>query len=96
VDAATRSGNTPLALAAAAGHERVVRTLAAAGANLEARNALGNTPLLAAVTAHQDAVAKTLIELGASTRVRNSAGQNALDLARRSGATGLVAWIEER
>ena len=90
-EAKSKTGNTPLLLAAGAGRIEVVRELLAAGANIEARNSLDNTPLLAAVVGRQVATAKLLIEKGANTRIRNGASMSVGDLAKQAGDPALIA-----
>ena len=56
---------TPLHLAAAGGHDQCVAALAAAGADLAARDVLGAAPLASAAAENRCATAKLLLEAGA-------------------------------
>jgi hypothetical protein len=87
---------TPLILASAYGPVDVVRALVDAGANVNAREARGMTPLMyAAATDHGDIeIAKLLVARGADVHVKTPEGESALDWARKSGATPLVALLQ--
>ena len=65
VELTDASGNTLLMLAAYHGHATTVRSLAGAGALVDALNDRGQTPLAGAVFKGEDEVVATLLELGA-------------------------------
>ena len=75
--AKTESGLTPLHHAARQGHVEAVEALAAAGAELEAREArFGNTPLLMAVRGAKRGAAVALLEAGADLEARDRRQDN--------------------
>jgi hypothetical protein len=73
-----------------------VKTLIAAGANVNAKDARGLTPLMFSVaTDHGDInVLKTLVTAGADVNARSLAGETALDWAQKAGATPAVAELK--
>ncbi|MFI7440130.1 ankyrin repeat domain-containing protein [Nonomuraea indica] len=80
----------PLCAAAAWDRLEVIRTLLAAGADVNGREAGGWTALLwAAANGHADA-ARLLVEAGAEVDTANDDGDTPLTLAARRGALGVV------
>jgi len=83
-DDADPEGRTPLHLAVAHGHARVLSALLDAKANVEATDAKGNTPLHYAAGYGRGAEVSMLLEAGANRDARNATGKTALDLCRLS------------
>jgi ankyrin repeat protein len=77
---------TALLMAAPFGPPELIRTLLAAGADVNARDVRGMTPLMLAVaTDRQDpAVIRMLLEHGADTTIKSNLGETAGDWARRA------------
>ena len=92
VDAVTRHGVTPLALASAGGHAAVVETLLDGGADPNRASPQGETPLMvAARTGVVDSV-EALLRHGAGVDVREGwRGQTALMWAAAEGHAAVVA-----
>ena len=78
------SGNTPLHVAAARGHGRVLAVLLARGACVSARNAEGKTPIALA----KDASTKAAISREVTRRKCASASANANASSERGGVCG--------
>lgn len=86
------SGSTPLHRAAFFGHEAVIGTLIAGGADCEARNRFGLSALhLAALRGHLR-IMTLLLGQGADIRAQTQGGKTALHLAAKRGEEGIV-WI---
>ncbi len=87
---------TPLLLAAAYGPDAVVKSLIAAGADVNVKDARGMTPLMLAVSNdHGDpAVVSTLLSAGAKLDPKSLAGETAMDWALKSGQTSRVAALK--
>jgi ankyrin repeat protein len=87
---------TPLFLASTFGPLDIVKTLLAAGANVNVKDARGLTPLMASIaTDHGDVnIVKTLLAAGADVNAKSLAGETALDWAKKSGATPIVAELK--
>lgn len=86
------SGSTPLHRAAFFGHEVVIGTLIAAGADPEARNRYGLSALhLAALRGHLRIVTH-LLGQGADISAQTQGGKTALHLAAKRGEEGIV-WM---
>lgn len=72
-------GQTPLWLAAAKGHEAIVRLLIKEGADIHIKDKHGRTPLLLAAMKGHEAILQLLLNKGADTRmVNNRARPNAV------------------
>lgn len=83
-DVDTNSGYhryTSLAIAAAQGHEAVVRFLLAKGANIDAADLSGDTALMSATYMRRDAVVPLLVENGANTNLQDGYGRPAITFA---------------
>jgi uncharacterized protein len=80
IDAVNDAGDTALHSAVALGYDRVVESLAQAGANLSVANKRGQTPL-AMLTGGKTATVR------APGRTNRSAQQSTIDLLRKLGAT---------
>ncbi len=90
IDAAIANGTTPLMKASHTGQGAIVRTLIAAGAQRDARNADGNNALwLACVGNHLDVV-DMLIDSGIDINNRNDNGATPLMYASSSGKVAIV------
>ena len=83
VNARTRHGDLPIALAAYAGQAEVVRRLRAAGAVLDAPRSW--TPLIYAATGGQDEIVRYLLAEGAEINAGSPNGTTALMMAIREG-----------
>jgi len=84
VDARDASGvNAPLALASRCGHERVVRALIGAGADVNAADADGTTALMAACHHRRVACAEVLVTAGADVNARSKDGRTPLSASCR-------------
>ncbi|KXZ43356.1 hypothetical protein GPECTOR_93g626 [Gonium pectorale] len=91
--AATEDGDTPLHLAAAAGHLGIIEDLLQAGADLECRGKDAYTPLhMAAERGQADAV-RSLLERGASPAAVTQFGSTPLQLAVHEGNVGVLEAI---
>jgi uncharacterized protein len=88
---------TALHFAARDGNERLVRSLLAAGADVEAVDVFGNTPLWRAVrnTGTGLAPMTVLLHHGADPGHENHSGISPLDLARESGEKDVLALLEQ-
>uniref|UniRef100_A0ABZ3NPR6 Ankyrin repeat and SOCS box protein 3-like n=1 Tax=Gadus morhua TaxID=8049 RepID=A0ABZ3NPR6_GADMO len=87
------NGKTAVFMAAAEGHTDVVKLLAAAGANINVKDASGLTPLLAAVSNYKPATAMALIRKGGAVHVTDASGQSCLHLASAKGSSELVSML---
>lgn len=81
VDARTKEGYTPLALAVAAGYEVIVRILLNAGANIAAKDNKGRTIFMWALHGRNHQVLELLLKLNADIDLRDDDGSTALLLA---------------
>jgi ankyrin repeat protein len=90
VDAASRSGFTPLVFAIVKGHVPSIRTLLTAGANPNVTLQSGARPVIVAMQFKHTAAALALLEGGADLNVRDRAGNTALHLAAQVGDLKLV------
>jgi len=73
-----------LLVAAAEGHEQIVRALCAANADVNLPDAHGSTPLMEAARAGAGGIVQLLVEAQADARVRDQHGRDALLLACQS------------
>ena len=88
-EAESNSGGTPLFLAAADGHEPVVRQLLEAGADTAAKDKFGETALAMAAVEDHEPVVKLLLENGAQDE-----DGTALAFAKAKGYTSIVSLLE--
>uniref|UniRef100_H3CTL6 Ankyrin repeat and sterile alpha motif domain containing 6 n=1 Tax=Tetraodon nigroviridis TaxID=99883 RepID=H3CTL6_TETNG len=95
VDCTDEEGNTALQLAAASGHETLVRFLLRKGASVDSRNNYGWTPLMHAARFGHLTVAHILLENGADINGRNRLGASVLTMAARGGHTHVVKLLLE-
>ena len=103
-------GATPFFLASVAADVQLMRTLAAAGADISARGKGNNTALMVAAGAAQDATTrrseedlqsaaeavKLLVQLGADVNAKNDDGQTAMHAAAFNGADQIVGFLAAR
>eukprot|EP01113_Clastostelium_recurvatum_P005914 TRINITY_DN1265_c0_g1_i4.p1 TRINITY_DN1265_c0_g1~~TRINITY_DN1265_c0_g1_i4.p1 ORF type:complete len:469 (+),score=106.95 TRINITY_DN1265_c0_g1_i4:260-1666(+) len=93
IEAATRSGFTPLHMACGKGHVEVLQTLIAHGAFVESRNRNGSTPLhTAAQKGHAHAV-EALIKHKANIEATNNNGVTPLNSASHKGHVEVVRCL---
>lgn len=95
VDGTDEEGNTALMLAAAGGHEQLVRFLLRKGASVDRRNHYGWTPLMQAARFGHLTVAHLLLENGAEINGRNRLGASVLTMAARGGHAHLAKLLLE-
>ena len=83
---------TPLIMAAPFGSAELVKTLLAAGANVNARDIRGMTPLMLAVATDRQntAVIRALIAKHSNPNIKSVSGETALDWALKIGATDAI------
>ncbi|XP_067651536.1 ankyrin repeat and SAM domain-containing protein 6-like [Haliotis asinina] len=93
VDSVDDDGNTPLQVAAANGHESVVRELIMKGAALDKPNVFGWTPLMQACRYGHSNVVGTLLQNQADINAINRYGASALTLAARGGHVATVGIL---
>lgn len=91
IDSVDGSGQTPLAVAVASGHEDVAAYLIARGADVNAADQYGNTPLHIAARWDRPRCAEVLVQSGAHSASRNTSGLFPLDVALERGRENLVA-----
>ena len=91
----TRTGRTPLHIAAMANAPILIAALVAAGADVEARDRDGFTALHAAAFKNSVAAIAALLEAGAGLEERNYDGRTPLQVANQGdSAAALVALLE--
>jgi ankyrin repeat protein len=83
---------TPMAIAAAHGHLRIVRLLLTP-ANLNAKNHQGFTPVMGAAMNDQLDVVKELANQGADLELATNNGHRALHLAAEIGALSIIKFL---
>ena len=88
-------GNTPLAVAAAAGRRRVVALLLDRGADIDRPDLRGATPLLKAVKAGRRGVVRLLVRRGADVGRSDEKGVTPLAAAAFNGSDALVGLLLE-
>lgn len=93
INAADRTGLTPLHSAAFIGLPAAVPMLLEAGANLEARDEFGDTPLHTAAMKGRVDMVQALIEAGADVTARNNAGRTPKDQAEYYGMPEAAAML---
>ena len=96
VNATTKSGQTPLILAAQNGHDKVVELLLGAGANVKAVNTRGASALFMAAQEGHDKAVKLLLKKGADAKTVNANGTSALFMAVKKGYHEVVKLLLEK
>jgi ankyrin repeat protein len=89
----TLAGYTPLAAAAVRGHEKVIKLLLAAGADIEAQSSRGDTPLAIAAQRGRTGAVELLLKKGAAIDSANKAGNTALIMAAANGHAEVVKTL---
>jgi hypothetical protein len=92
---ANEYGDTPLSLAARAGHEGIVRLLLDRGANVNSEDYQGHSPLFLAVRAGHKGMVRLLLDRGADVNRAGYWGNPPLSLAVRTGHEGIVQLVHE-
>jgi ankyrin repeat protein len=95
IDSRSRSGNTPLLLAAHAGAPAAIRQLVADGADLEVRNSVGDTALIAAIRAGDLKCSELLLVAGANVNTRNDRFESAQSLIKQLGDPHWIELLEK-
>uniref|UniRef100_H2XQR8 SAM domain-containing protein n=1 Tax=Ciona intestinalis TaxID=7719 RepID=H2XQR8_CIOIN len=90
VETTDADGNSLLHIAAANGHEEVVRILLIKGASLDRSNSFGWTPLMQAARYGNESVAHYLLNNKAKINVTTPMGISALTLATYGGHTKMI------
>jgi ankyrin repeat protein len=93
VNAADRSGNTPLIWAARAGQTEAVKVLLAAGADVNLKNLAGLTPLMDAARRGYSETSKLLLKKGADVNATTDYGLTALMLTAWNGHFEVVQLL---
>ena len=96
INARDYNGYDPLMIAAARGHDLIVRQLLAFGADPAHTNKHGNNALILAMYDAHRPVVKTLLEKGGEKQllVKNNLGQTPLDFARALNNPELLELLE--
>jgi len=76
-----------------AGHQDVVNTLIARGADIDARSTNGSSPLMMAAREGHAEIAQLLVKLGANTAIKNDWGDDALVWAMRNGNPQIAKMV---
>ncbi|GAB1288490.1 Ankyrin repeat and SAM domain-containing protein 6 [Apodemus speciosus] len=95
VDCSDEAGNSALQLAAAGGHEPLVRFLLRRGASVNSRNHYGWSALMQAARCGHASVAHLLLDHGADVNAQNRLGASVLTVASRGGHLGVVKLLLE-
>ncbi|XP_058158605.1 LOW QUALITY PROTEIN: ankyrin repeat and SAM domain-containing protein 6 [Dasypus novemcinctus] len=95
VDCSDEAGNTALQLAAAGGHEPLVRVLLRRGAAVNSRNHYGWSALMQAARSGHVSVAHLLLDHGADVNAQNRLGASVLTVASRGGHLGVAKLLLE-
>lgn len=96
IEAADKTGRTPLHEAAAGGHEALVRLLIDQGAEISAADEDERTPLHFAAGEGQEAVARLLMDLGANISDADKQGRTPLHLAAMRGQQAVARLLIDR
>ncbi|MFV0679834.1 ankyrin repeat domain-containing protein [Ottowia sp.] len=94
-------GVSPLMIAAQQGHLELLRTLLAAGANINLSNEYGATALMKAAEYGRLEGVKLLVDQGADMGRKDHRGQTALDIAQsvivqKDGYPKVIAYLKEK
>src|SRR5688500_17944316 len=93
--ATPRPDTVALLLAVREGKPDTVRTLIAAGADVNARDEAGNTALIEAARFGHEDIARNLIAARADVGVANNAGETALAVALRNGHEVIALMLRQ-
>jgi len=93
IEARTRSGETPLMLAAESGMENTVKMFLERNANIEATANDGSTALHRAIRTSKPKVVKLLINEGANVEAADAEGDTALNLAAMYSSEEMVKLL---
>ncbi|RTE69552.1 hypothetical protein BHE90_016067 [Fusarium euwallaceae] len=96
IDASDSHGQTPLWMAAANGHEAIVRLLLDRGAHTEAADGPGRTPLSRAAANGHEAIVRLLLDRGAHTEAADIDGGTPLWHAAGNGHEAIVRLLLDR
>ena len=88
-------GATPLALAAKAGNELIVKALLHAGANPDSRDRLGRSPLFHAASSDHYEIALVLLEKGVQTDLVDLDGMTLVESARKGGNMKIYRLLKD-
>lgn len=88
------NGSTPLALAAEAGNELIVKALLDAGANPDSRDRRGRSPLFNAVSWGHYEIVIALLEKGVERDVIDTSGESMMERARRRAHMRVFRLLE--
>jgi|SRR4030095_7987828 ankyrin repeat protein len=89
-------GETPLHVAVVQGDVAAIKTLLAAGADINAKGEHGYTALHEAVEQGKIDIVKLLLALGSSIAATNDDGLSTLELARVTGREDIVAELQDK
>ena len=90
------AGLKPLHIAVEHAAVEIVKSLLAAGANMEAKNKQGRTPLIHAIFASRHDSFDTLLRSGARIDHKDAVGMSALHWAARLGQVAIIATLLEK
>lgn len=94
VDARDHEGKTPLTHACTGPFTETVKILVAAGADVNAKESTeGFTPLMMAAGLGETSVVRALLQLGADHTIADADGDLAIDHAKKSGHSEIVALL---
>jgi ankyrin repeat protein len=94
-DCYPKGDDTALSRAASRGHERIVRLLVSAGADVNQRTGTSATALMRAAAQGHASIVAYLVDHGADPALRNEQGLTARDAARRAGHSPVAKLLEK-
>jgi ankyrin repeat protein len=94
IDAKSKSGQTALMYAAAAGKKNIVDFLLVNGANYNHQDTIGSTALTLASEEGKFAIIMSLISAGANSNLQNTHGDNALHIASALGHKNAIRILQ--